>query len=137
MFETELLSYLKSVSALTTLVGNRIYTEAAPQGAVYPFLIYSEVSETPDYVMSGQRSSLVEKCFQFDCYATTRSGARAVRDALRSALSYDNCAGDWGSPPTIHMNGAFLELSEHTDKYEPDPKVPRITEQYKFLYNLL
>jgi hypothetical protein len=137
MFETELLSYLKSVSALTTLVGNRIYTEAAPQGAVYPFVVYSEITDPTEYVMSGKKSSLSEAHYQFDCYATTRAVARSVRDAIADALDIDNCSGDWGSPPTIAMNAAFQTLNENIDRYEPDPKVPRITLQYKFLFNPL
>jgi hypothetical protein len=137
MFETLLLSYLKSVSALTTLVGNRIYTEAAPQGAVYPFVIYSEITEVPSYVYTGERSGLYEKHFQFDCYATTRATCRAIRDSIDGAFANAIARGDWGSPPSIKLLGSFLTLSENMDQYEPDPKVPRITLQYKFLYNVL
>jgi hypothetical protein len=135
MFETELVSYLDSVSGLTALVSNRTYTPILPQQPTYPCIRYYVSEPNPEYIMTGKRSSGHEKQVQFDCYATTMAEARAIAAALESALDIDSVSGDWGSPVSIHMNAAFLENYE--EFYEDDPKVARVMVQYKFSFNLL
>lgn len=80
-----LYSYLTGVSAVSALVGTRIYTHVAPEGAALPRVTVQKVSEThPDHLLGA--SGLVHTRVQVDCWDDDADGVIALGDAIRTAV---------------------------------------------------
>lgn len=99
-FETSLVTFLKSKTAITALVGNRIFPNVIPQwtketrdrfGEPYPALRYvSEISERHRHL--GGRGTLREAEVQIDCYSTSYVQVKLLAKAVGDAL--DTFRGD-------------------------------------------
>jgi len=63
-------SYLLTKSAITDIVGQRIYAGALPQGATSPAVTMATVSESYDYDGVGL-AWIVQTRMQFECYSAT------------------------------------------------------------------
>lgn len=77
---------LQAVSAVTALVGARVYLEEAPQAASLPYVERFEISGQPFEPLAGA-ASLMSRRIQFTCWASTPAAADAVRTAIRDALA--------------------------------------------------
>jgi hypothetical protein len=75
---TKILSY----SAVSTLIGSRMYPSALLQGATLPAVVYTKLSTGTNHTVSDL-TGLVHPTFQFDCYAATKTEANAVSKAIR------------------------------------------------------
>lgn len=73
-------------AGVSALIGQRMYPDVLPQGAIFPAIRYFEVSLSPLYAHQGDLN-LDTSRYQFDCYAATRPAARDLAAALRAALS--------------------------------------------------
>lgn len=110
-FETSFVTWLK---ANVPLVTNRIYAVSAPQDITQPYLVYTLISAPRAYSHSGV-SGIVEARYQInicaDSYATTKSIAKQLRDAL---------SGYRGAIGTETVYSAFCdtELDSHDDNSE-------------------
>jgi len=91
--DTALYTRMTGFAGLAALVGTRIYPAPIPQGATYPLVTYQQISGVRDYVYSNQ-SGLVRARFQVDSYAETATGARALAEQVRLALSIYNGVSD-------------------------------------------
>jgi len=110
-FESGLVTYLETVTALTNIVSTRIYPLIAPQGSIYPYLIYLKASGSTEHHMTSA-SDLRLDTYQFDCYGTYTQ-VKSVEDALRGALDgYRGAAGT----ETIRV----CHLQSVRDSHEPD-----------------
>ena len=78
--------FLKTDAALNALVGQRIYSLAAPADTTYPYVKYSGVSSVPDVLLNGTFSGTIDARWQFDVYAITPKDAELVRDRLLDLL---------------------------------------------------
>lgn len=85
---SELITYLKTKSGITSLVGSgvnaRIYKHDAKQGVSLPYIViyvYEGVSTQHISAISGVASNRVE----VSCYASTDAGAYALAEAVRLA----------------------------------------------------
>ncbi|HEX9768438.1 MAG TPA: DUF3168 domain-containing protein [Kiloniellales bacterium] len=81
---------LAAESAVTDLVGTRIYLGEAPQNVATPYVVYFLVGPVHDRTLEG-RSRLVRSRFQLDCYDTKTANAGAlsvvaIANAIREAL---------------------------------------------------
>jgi len=78
-------SMLKDDSAVSALVGTRIYPELAEEGAVTPYVVYSVVSNTP--VDTKESAPVDEAQLEVFSVADTYAAANDLADKVRAALS--------------------------------------------------
>lgn len=72
-------------SAFTALCDDRLYPNTAPEGTVTPYAVYFLVDAIPEAYLA-ERSGPDNRRVQIDYYDTTRSGAKALKNAARNAL---------------------------------------------------
>jgi hypothetical protein len=75
---TKLLSY----SAVSTLIGQRMYPDALVQNATLPACLYYVTSTERENHLQGL-SKLAHARFTIECYALTRTTASAISRAIR------------------------------------------------------
>ena len=78
-------SMLKDDSAVSALVGTRIYPELAEEGAATPYVVYSVVSNTP--VDTKDSAPVDEAQLEVFSVADTYAAANDLADKVRSALA--------------------------------------------------
>ena len=78
-------SMLKDDSAVSALVGTRIYPELAEEGAATPYVVYSVVSNTP--VDTKDSAPVDEAQLEVFSVADTYAAANDLADKVRAALS--------------------------------------------------
>jgi hypothetical protein len=78
-------SMLKDDSAVSALVGTRIYPELAEEGAATPYVVYSVVSNTP--VDTKDSAPVDESQLEVFSVADTYAAANDLADKVRTALA--------------------------------------------------
>lgn len=86
MIESTLYSRLTSYSGLTALVSTRIYPLVAPQGVIYPAVVYQRISTMAREVAMGSDPGIVRARVQVTAWADTYTSAKAIADKIRLAL---------------------------------------------------
>jgi hypothetical protein len=84
--DAALMTCLKAHAGLAALVGTRIHFDEAPQGAVMPYVVILDVSNTVDEDHQGE-IDVEQPTKQFSAYAATRAEAKTVARQLRLALA--------------------------------------------------
>lgn len=74
-------SYMLTKTAITDLVGQRIYTDVLPQGATMPAVALFIDSEDYEHALDGL-TGLVASRLRVECYAATRLVANAIAEAI-------------------------------------------------------
>ena len=74
-------SYLLTKTAITDIVGQRIYAQQLPQSATIPAVTMTTISESYDHDLAGL-AGLVQTRIQFECFATTELVALQLADAI-------------------------------------------------------
>lgn len=110
--EQGLVAFLKSISALTALVGDRIHPVKLPQAGAFPAVVYTVISGVRNYNQDGQ-TDLVPYLVQIDCFADRYADCVAMRDAIAGAGGSVNL--NYGSP-SVCISGFFL--NQERDTYE-------------------
>ena len=82
---TRLYTQLVGTTALTDLVGTRVYPSVLPQGVTLPAVTFQRVGTTPTNGSTGGGDVSWAR-FQLTGYAVTYLAARGVADAVRGAL---------------------------------------------------
>lgn len=104
-------TYLRSVSEVAALVGNRVHP-AIPENPIYPFLKVVRIGGT-----RRVRNRLDGARLQIDAYAATKFGARQVAATAQAALedATGTHAGAWitGTEPDMGLT------SQPDPTYEP------------------
>ena len=132
MPETELVAKLSGTSAVTDLVGDRIYPITARQGVALPYVTYQLISGAPVNHAAG--TTTTEECrIQVDNYASTYSGVKALAAAVEDALSGWSDAA--GTPPIT-----MCHLESRADLSEPiepgsDTMIHRVSHDYVIWYS--
>lgn len=76
-------------SALSTYVGGRIYLDAAPDGAVYPYVVFFLVSGNPDKTFTEH---FTDTLIQFSLFSAS-SGATEITTMYTNLKAlFDECA---------------------------------------------
>ena len=117
---------LSGTTAVTDIVGTRIFPEIAEQEAVTPFVIYQLQSVAPEDTHDGP-SKLDEVRFEFLCYADSYNAAADLAVAVRGAL--DRVSGTY--------NGVNVESVQFNDvdvEIEYDPR--RYSQVLKFTFRI-
>ena len=78
---------LGGYGALGALVGARIYPDIAPMGVATPYVVWSEVGNTPMNNLSGVVPDVNNYQLQVVCLALTALQARDVADKVRAAMA--------------------------------------------------
>lgn len=106
-------------SAVTTLVGTKVYPQKAPQGTVVPYIILTVVTEVPQNSFSGEASTrLLIARVQIDSYGKSYAEAHQVADAV------DEVVANLSFPEI----SAFRETSD--DLYEEETQLHRVSADY-------
>ena len=74
-------------SAVTGLVGAKIYSSQAPQGTQFPFVCFEVVSNMPTNTKTGP-SKLDFYRVQVTALSQLNPNANAIKEAIRTALDY-------------------------------------------------
>jgi len=78
-FRTKILSY----SAVTTLIGQRMYPDNLLQSSALPAVVYSKISTERQHQIDNITKSAFVR-FMIDCYATSREVANDISHAMRN-----------------------------------------------------
>lgn len=116
------LARLGAVTALTDLVGTRIYNLKAFQDDPLPYVVFTRVEEErtqPWGAAGGVRMST----FQFDSFAAGGESARAVDEQVEVALNRWSGTADGTTVDTI-LNGDVV-----FDDYEDETKTYRVSRE--------
>lgn len=105
-------SKLTGYAGLAALVGTRVYPIQLPQRPTLPAITYQRISTLPIQDRDDAHARLERPRFQFDCWAISHAGARAVAQEMRSALASFAQA----SNPRIDV----ALMQNEIDDYEPD-----------------
>jgi hypothetical protein len=128
--EPALQSFLLDDSALTTLIGTRVWPIILPQKPVLPAVTYSEISAIRGHTMQGP-DGLAFARMQIDSWAKSFKQARILADAVRARL--DGFRGDFtDSPPTTFAQGIFFETER--SMYESEPELFRVSSDYTVVF---
>jgi len=92
--EAGLVTKLAATTAITDITSTRIYPEVLPQDGTVPALTYQRVAGYEVASMDGV-TGLARTTIQINCIAATYIEAKALRDAVRTALA--GTSGTWGS----------------------------------------
>jgi len=98
-------------AGVSALVGDRCYPNSAPQNSTLPYIVYTVISDVRVQSMTGL-SGLASPRIQFDCFASTYGGAKAVAEAVKVAL-----AGYADTIGSVAINGILLV--DDSDLFEP------------------
>lgn len=91
--EEVVVARLESITAVTDIVGDRIYFQILPQGVEYPAVLVGPVGENSDYNLRGP-VDLGEARVQVDAYVAETSGGDAATTAnVLSAAIHGNGLG--------------------------------------------
>lgn len=104
-------------SSIVTLVGQKLFPNAAPQGTAAPFVVLQVVSDVPENTLENT-DSLSNSRVQIDCYAERYLDAQAVAaavDAVMKALSSPDLS-------------AWREVSR--DLYEDETQLHRVSADF-------
>lgn len=108
-------SHLIGVTAISDLVGTRIYPDKAPTSATFPYITYGVISNT--HVRHfDDISGLASPLIQIDVWSNTRLSAVTVAEEIRVELE-NKRAGIGPTGNQLSVSGIFLENDR--DLYEP------------------
>ena len=80
-------------SAVSALIGNRLYPSVAPDGVQKPYGIYDLISHRRSITHGGESTLHISRV-QIDVYAKTREEAIELSDAVINALHAQNWNND-------------------------------------------
>ena len=114
---------LLAVTAVTDLVGTRVYPLLLPQDPTYPAIRYQQITGTRESAM-GSDVGLVEATEQVDSYDSTYAGARVLAEAVRAALQRFR-----GTVAGVVISDVFV-LEGPLDLYEEAVKIYRVQQDF-------
>ena len=112
-------SLLTGDSAVSTLVGSKVYPELAPEGTALPYLVYSVVSNTPSDAKDGTPidEAQVEIFSVANSYGNANDLADKVRAALDRKSSTVSVAQGTVVVQSIHYTNEVTEVSADRGTY--------------------
>lgn len=107
-----LVSLLTAESTITAICGSRVYVNRAPQNAIFPHVIITQMSSEENGTLDGGSGQLRFLDFDIDCKAKSSVTAESLGNAVRTHIDdYSGTAGSF----TI---GAVI-MNDESDDYEP------------------
>lgn len=114
-------------AALSDLILARVYPVEPPQAPTLPYIVYQRIDGAPLQHHAGS-CALTRSRFQFDCFGSTPTQARAVARAVNNALD-----GYCGAVSGGNIKGA-TPLDDGTDMSEPELEEFRFKLEYSIWY---
>lgn len=109
-------SLLVNDSAVSAIVGTRIYPELAEEGASAPYIVYSVVSNTPSDTKEG--TPIDEAQLEIFSVGNTYAAANDLADKVRAALDRKSqVVVGTVTVQSIHYTNEVVEVSERRDLY--------------------
>ena len=103
-------------SAVSAIVGTRIYPELAEEGASAPYIVYSVVSNTPSDTKEG--TPIDEAQLEIFSVGNTYAAANDLADKVRAALDRKSqVVVGTVTVQSIHYTNEVVEVSERRDLY--------------------
>ncbi|MEE9451097.1 MAG: DUF3168 domain-containing protein [Ignavibacteriaceae bacterium] len=118
---------MKTRTAITDIVGSRIYFMKLPQDATFPSLVSNRISTTRTYSHSGD-SSMTTPRIQYSCFAETYSDAKDLAEQIVSEMS-----GFKGTAGSSTIYSSFVE--NELDLLDPESKLYFIPVDLMVTYN--
>lgn len=115
MVEADLFLHLKTTTAISSLVGSRIYPLVAPENCATPFIVYSNISDVDQTSFQGANYQNKTR-FQIDIYSKSYGEVKTLKGAVKVAM-YDF--------------KYFPHEFTSRDLYEADTKIQRQLIQFK------
>ena len=115
-FENMLRNTLLGSTALTAIVGNKVFPMVMPQGTLLPAVSFQKISGVPANCLYGP-TGLEEITVQIDAWAMSLSVVKNMAKAIRAVM-----------PTTGVTWGARLTMDE--DLFDAEAKVYRICMSY-------
>ena len=112
-YHTDTQTALVESEAINGIVFGRVFADVADGSATAPYLVYQFVSEGGETTHDGSRG-VVFPLIQISCWATTKSGAITLGDAVKETLEGQTIEGD---------SGASFQHSDRFGTYEDDTKL--------------
>jgi len=107
-----LVALLSTEATITAICGTRVYVTKAPQKAVFPYVIITQMSSQENASLDGASGKLRFITFDIDCKSKTSVQAESLGNAVRTFIQdYTGAAGNF----TI---GAVI-MNDESDSYEP------------------
>jgi len=109
-------SLLVNDSAVSAIVGTRIYPELAEEGASAPYIVYSVVSNTPSDTKEG--TPIDEAQLEIFSVGNTYAAANDLADKVRAALDRKSqIVVGTVTVQSIQYTNEVVEVSEKRDLY--------------------
>jgi ABC-type molybdate transport system substrate-binding protein len=109
-------SLLVNDSAVSAVVGTRIYPELAEEGASAPYVVYSVVSNTPSDTKDG--TPIDEAQLEIFSVGSTYAAANDLADKVRAALDRKSqIVVGTVTVQSIQYTNEVVEVSEKRDLY--------------------
>lgn len=128
MIDAALFAWVTGNAGVSALIGARMYPTKLDQAATLPAISYQQVSEDRQGETLAGPSTVPAVLFQFDCWANTNAGARALARAVR--LTMDSKGGTFAGE-TIQV----ARLINQTAQYEPVVQVYRVLQEWRISWN--
>lgn len=117
--ENALAGKLAGTSAISSLVGARIYPVLLPQDPTYPAITYQRISGERRHDLQGA-SGIGHPRISVSCWATTYAGVKALAAAVRKALDgFRGTLSSADSPP-LTVTALAVMIENEIDLFEPD-----------------
>jgi hypothetical protein len=107
-----LVSLLTGESTVSAICSSRVYVNRAPQNAIFPHVIITQMNSEENGTLDGGSGQLRFLDFDIDCKAKSSVQAESLSNAVRVFI--DDYSGTAGS----YTIGAVL-LNDESDDYEP------------------
>lgn len=109
-----LVALLSGESTISTLVGARVYINAAKQGAAFPYIVLTQMGSDENQTLDGS-TGVRSVEFDVDCKSKKSVQAETLGDAVRVFI--ENYTGAAGSQTinAVHLNSETSEIEPPTD----------------------
>ena len=104
--ETAIVALLKSSTAITDLVSDRIYADRAPDTSPRPLIIYQVISYVPMNQLTGDTGKARTR-MQFTLLADTKAASVSLGEALRKTLQRYRGTSDGTEIHDIMLDSMF------------------------------
>lgn len=119
MIRGALYTLLTGTSAVSAIVGTRIYPVVLPQKPTLPAITMQRIPGSRVRSTRGP-SGLAQSRYQVDCWAATQTAAEELAGVVRAATD-----GYRGTVSEVRIGG--ISVSGDRDFYEPDAKYNRVS----------
>jgi len=130
---TGILALLTATSSVSTLVGSRVYVNKAPQKAVLPYVILTQLNSEEYPTLDGLTSVLRTVTIDADCKGRTFPEVQSLAEAVKALLKdYSGAAGTYTVGAVLY-NGEVHDFEPPSDGSDNGNHV--ITLDFDIQYN--